>query len=261
MDFKQLSKIGFLSKMKSVQRLSRLEETAEFQAANEYGDKKEWYFTAEAKEKYDALKTVFDKTWFIYLYIRCAHKQNYMLKDEKELKAFKIAYVLASALDGTSLPMSSYPDIINEDKNPLIGIATDQSKYQYKKDGELLKEICTTFKLGTAGKYSVLVKANDGEYTEKYKLQRMILWLLADSETLEKGAYDIDKYSKRKEIEIKIRTAEGLDCDAQEEELELETEREYTEEYGPEGYEEVDDDDFDDDDDEYDDDEDDEEEE
>ena len=73
----------------------------------------EWFFSEDGKKAYDEAKTLLQKTMFFFDYLSALDRSS------KEIETM-LAYILASAVDGSSLEFAKYPDILNPEKNPLI---------------------------------------------------------------------------------------------------------------------------------------------
>lgn len=73
----------------------------------------EWFFSEDGKKAYDEAKTLSQKTMFFFDYLSALDRSS------KEIETM-LAYILASAVDGSSLEFAKYPDILNPEKNPLI---------------------------------------------------------------------------------------------------------------------------------------------
>lgn len=78
----------------------------------------EWFFSEDGKKAYDEAKTLSQKTMFFFDYLSALDRSRGESGDEKI--ETMLAYILASAVDGSSLEFAKYPDILNPEKNPLI---------------------------------------------------------------------------------------------------------------------------------------------
>lgn len=90
-----------------------------------------WYMSAAGKDAYQKATTPAQKTMFFFEYLTA------ISSDAKNREVLhKIAYVIAYAVEGSSLAYGSFPDILDPDKNPLVGYvkthkltATDHTVY------------------------------------------------------------------------------------------------------------------------------------
>lgn len=80
---------------------------------------KEWYKSEKGKEEYIKADNIVKKTEYYYNYLLTLSPIN----DHKQL--LKLAYIMADAVDGSSLDYSSWPDIIDENKNPLLKVVSE----------------------------------------------------------------------------------------------------------------------------------------
>lgn len=109
----------------------------EAQRLHAYGDV-QWYVSKEGRDAYNALSTTVDKTEFYYRYLCALAKKNgekveeysgpfrdskQGLYSETSLNLARIAFLLATEIDGASFAYSAYPDILSPEKNPFVKYA------------------------------------------------------------------------------------------------------------------------------------------
>lgn len=155
-----------------------------------------WYFSREGKEEYDKANTLLKKTEYFYNYLLSLsyHRfQNINYEVSYKDTMYKLAYVIAHSVDGSSLPFAKYPDILDSEKNPLVYYAEyeissgleDAEKSALNEIymvSELLEEVYNKLKKGKRDKllrpYKDLEMPNpDGTVSDLYKLERDIIWI------------------------------------------------------------------------------------
>jgi len=69
---------------------------------------------------FSSLQTLEDRSIFLYSYLKNVSSKDF----EKNQLLFKIAFFLADAILGSSLPYASYPDLLDPKKNPFVAYLT-----------------------------------------------------------------------------------------------------------------------------------------
>ena len=148
--------------MPSPKKLLNLFLTANQISQNAKTLSKKWYFSAEGQKAYNeacflSSKNLEKKTRFFFDYLcntkpRTSHEDN-----------LKLAFFLAFAIDGSTLPYGKYPAILMEDQNPFLRC--------YRLDLEDALGILLNKKInfGTKNVYKLLSFDNT---SEEWKLQR-----------------------------------------------------------------------------------------
>ncbi len=144
-----------------------------------------WYFSDEGKNAYEAADTPAKKTKFFFDYLMAKKDKTVNAKESTDI-FFKTALVMASAIDKSSLEYGSYPDILDENKNPILNDVIIMNKKMIDalaEDPHLLssyllsslhgKEL-TVYSQNNA--YKNLSFCKDGEeFSDLYKLERAII--------------------------------------------------------------------------------------
>lgn len=74
-----------------------------------------WYFSPEGKKEYESLSSLAQKTHFFLNYLVSVAKTP----DCREY-LYRIAFVMANSMVNSGLDFGGYPNILDEDKNPLV---------------------------------------------------------------------------------------------------------------------------------------------
>ncbi|MBS5733898.1 MAG: hypothetical protein KHW87_04235 [Clostridiales bacterium] len=141
---------------------------------------REWFFSETGHQAYNKADTVSDKTIFFYNYLCCISPQK---KDLDFLE--RIAFIMASSMDQSNLPFAGYPNILDKDKNPFIGLVEDGfTSPENNKDFETAVLLAVLDgENDIEGYFSPLQKAylkltysTDGTYSDMQKIERTIIW-------------------------------------------------------------------------------------
>lgn len=157
-----------------------------------------WYFSEAGKAAYQKADMLSKKIEHIYNYF-LAEKRKY----SNDYHEYEYACLLAYCAEKLSLPFSSYPDMIDKEKNPLAKLCLSG----HTDINTILAAIQDIYSGIDAGKgnsgdknnrYKVDVSAcegleyphkfpwedldfpKDGKYSEKYVLERLAIWLFVD---------------------------------------------------------------------------------
>ena len=76
---------------------------------------REWYFSPEGKKEYESLSSLAQKTHFFLNYLVSIAKAP----DCREY-LYRIAFVMANSMVNSELDFGGYPNVLDEDKNPLV---------------------------------------------------------------------------------------------------------------------------------------------
>ncbi len=77
-----------------------------------------WFSSEEGARAYREANSVMKKTLYFYDYLQIVSKRgNDKLTD---FSLHRLAFVMAHRVAGSSLPYAKYPDILEEDKNPIV---------------------------------------------------------------------------------------------------------------------------------------------
>lgn len=170
------------------------------------GRTEEWYFSAAGKKEYKRAQTLAEKTMYFYWYLRDLE----VTPDTRRVRTFwgtceelekrnkmltKIAFVMAKAVDGSSLPYGSYPDILKADKNPLV-------KYCKNRASNTHALLCDVLGIKVEDKNEpVFDKLThcEGEPSDIYKLERYLIWALHAKPLNKVYGYSLANAAKQQE--------------------------------------------------------------
>ena len=161
-----------------------------------------WYLSDEGQAAYEAADTPAKKTRFFFDYLM-SKKLNTVKAEDATDVLFKTALIMTCAIDKTSFEYGSYPNILDEEKNPLLKDVFGMTKKSFdtlKKSPDLL----SVFHLSSLhGKTTSAYKGNKGylnlsfckdgeECSDLYKLERAIIGICCgDNDMLD----PYDRYS------------------------------------------------------------------
>jgi len=185
-----------------------------------------WYLSEEGKEAYENANTGGKKVkyFFDYLCTLDTVKNSFgdrsligaangglekisewtKAKDGRFAVLYKIAHIMANSMDKSSLPFGGYPNILQADKNPLIHSIQKTGFETFVKISESTKALVLLAALYQGKEpqkkyhvnesYKVLTPCGDnGEFTDKYKVERDILGAFYDGNEQAPYTYDISK--------------------------------------------------------------------
>ena len=141
---------------------------------------REWFFSETGHQAYNRAHTVPDKTVYFYNYLCCIspHKKNLDFLE-------RIAFIMANSMDQSNLPFAGYPNILDKDKNPFIGLVEDGfvSPKNNKNFETAVLLAALDGENDIEGYFSPLQKAylkltysTDGTYSDMQKIERNIIW-------------------------------------------------------------------------------------
>lgn len=143
----------------------------------------QWFMSGEGRAAYTAANTLLKKTEYFFDYLQTVAKS----KGNRSF-LYKLAFVMADAMDKSSLEFAGYPNILDASKNPLVAyvaseIITDESEYRNIYIARLL---CALHKEKHPKDYlfpdrkpiEKLAQRNaDGSFSDMYKIERDIIWV------------------------------------------------------------------------------------
>lgn len=137
-----------------------------------------WYLSRSGEQAYRNAKTFAQKVNYFYEYLRSLANTSVGME-----RIYKVAFIMAAVVDGSTLPYATYPDILNQDKNPLVRHTVDERHVTDEKDygiGLLAKVF--GLKHGYAledekdNPYELLTfVGEDGKVSDVYRLERCII--------------------------------------------------------------------------------------
>ncbi|MBQ9736655.1 MAG: hypothetical protein IJV96_07725 [Clostridia bacterium] len=141
-----------------------------------------WYLSEEGKKVYQSKTSPAERMSFYYDYLKqLAKKQS---KEVKDTVLQKLAYILWSAVENSSLSYAGYPEILQKECNPIVSLLV-RGAFSGAKDfvcgGMLLLELLKLEKAKelTDSKYTPYRKLtyceDDGDVTDAYRLERTVI--------------------------------------------------------------------------------------
>ena len=163
-----------------------------------------WYMSEEGKAAYQKATTTTAKMRFFQSYLN----EIKAVGTERTITALT-AYVITCCVDGTALPFSSFPDILDPTKNPLVKIIKEKG-FSYNKRAECGVEMLNALLGGKRSEVSewyypqnrpyerLEVCSNNQRPSDMYKLQRCIIGAFncLEGQTMSPYLYDIVSSSK-----------------------------------------------------------------
>lgn len=149
-----------------------------------------WYFSTEGKKEYESLSSLAQKTHFFLNYLVSIAKTP----DCREY-LYRIAFVMANSMVNSELDFGGYPNVLDEDKNPLVRYIKNETLVS---DDEYRGTYCGIFLcvLHTGSeKQSDMYIYKDKPYTrisyckenepltDMYKIERDIIWAFSVEES------------------------------------------------------------------------------
>jgi len=141
---------------------------------------REWFFSEAGHQAYKKANTVPDKTIYFYNYLCCISPQKKNL-DFLE----RIAFIMANSMDQSNLQFAGYPNILDKDKNPFIGLVEDGFvSPENNKDFETAVLLAVLdgendiegYFSSLQKTYLKLTYSTDGTYSDIQKIERTIIW-------------------------------------------------------------------------------------
>ena len=166
-----------------------------------------WYFSEAGKAAYQKADTLSKKIEHIYNYLKTKNRKT---EYEDCSDEYHFACLLAYCAEKLSLPFSSYPDIIDKEKNPLIKLCPSFLSPDVNKILAAIQDIYSGIDAGKGSSsdkdnvYKADVSAcegleyphkfpwedldfpKDGKYSEKYVLERLVIGLFANKYKIKK---------------------------------------------------------------------------
>ncbi len=88
----------------------------------------DWYFSQEGINAYAQQDTLDKKTFFLYSYLNQVASPGFVNSGV----LFKVAFFFADGVSESTLPFASYPEIIDDSKNPFLKYLTKGDFYSEK---------------------------------------------------------------------------------------------------------------------------------
>ena len=84
-----------------------------------------WFLSSAGCNAFASTKTLEDRSVFLYSYLKQIAPEDF----DKDQVLFRTAFFLADAIMGSTLPYSTYPALINPEKNPFVAYLSNISQY------------------------------------------------------------------------------------------------------------------------------------
>ena len=84
-----------------------------------------WFYSEKGQKAYSSIKSLEDRSVFLYSYLRKIAPADF---DEDQM-LFRIAFFLADAVMDSTLPYSTYPALIDPQKNPFVAYLANVNQY------------------------------------------------------------------------------------------------------------------------------------
>ena len=171
-----------------------------------------WYLSEDGKKAYENANTGGKKVKYFFDYLCTLDTvaedlpklNEYKERDKGIESIYKIAHIMANSMDKASLPFGGYPNILQADKNPLIGCIEENGFKTFVKINESTQALLLLASLRQGKEppkkyhvnesYKVLTPCgNNGEFTDTYKVERDILGSFYDGNEQAPYTYDISK--------------------------------------------------------------------
>lgn len=104
-----------------------------------------WYFSPAGEKAYASLTTDVDRTKFFLDYLKLVARFSHESDDVEAL--YRLAYVMVSSMVNSSLEFGGYPNVLDEEKNPLVKYVknnrlTSNRTSQYKLENQIVGLLC-----------------------------------------------------------------------------------------------------------------------
>ena len=131
-----------------------------------------WFISKPGCDAFASLQTLEDRSAFLYSYLRKIAKPDF----EEDQLLFRIAFFFADAVMGSTLPYSTYPSLIDPEKNPFVA---------YLKNADHFPGAKAVYYIFLAILHGIAtpIKQNDWVYEQQ----------LSDMEYLEKKLKEMEK--------------------------------------------------------------------
>lgn len=151
-----------------------------------------WYLGPDGKKAYEEADTLKKKVLYFYDYLLSVAKSK-----ENNEALYKIAFVMADAMDRSALEFAGYPNILHADKNPLVAYVKNNAiligeKYGIIYAGRLLcalhhGEDADDYCYPSRRPFQKLTYCTETDsYSDMYKIERDIIWAFC-TETQDKS--------------------------------------------------------------------------
>ncbi len=189
---------------------------------------REWFFSTQGQKAYYTADNYRKKHFYFFNYLESLmHDSNKIINEKTHAVIMNIASIIAYAAGSSDLEFGKYPDILSEDKNPLVKfiVSEDLSKYEkdalnqndilfnLHEDGEenidiehaqtfylfpIFARILCYFHKGTEPEdfydlsrkpYDRLIKLKEEGSNTLLNIERMIIWMFSDV----RSCYKIDE--------------------------------------------------------------------
>ncbi len=154
-----------------------------------------WFMSTEGKRAYDQASTVTQKALYFYEYLRCVSKIEASVEASEFLQ--KVAFIMANSMDNSNLEFAGYPNMLDETKNPILALIKSDHYYDGRIVADMLAALhhesdSDNYLKPEKKPYLHLEYAENGQYSDMYKIERNIIWMLATGESAGPFNYSSD---------------------------------------------------------------------
>lgn len=160
-----------------------------------------WSDDEEGKALFDSLKTPAERTLFFYEHLLRLKNISTDIGISKS-NVYKLAYIMANVISGSTIEFGGYPDILYEEKNIIVKcvrvFGKDESVSSSALGALMLEKVSgVTNSLDFESKpYNGLTRCDkNGDFSDQYKLERYMMGTLCtddESERITPYIYDIE---------------------------------------------------------------------
>lgn len=138
-------------RLKKMYRESRQENKKLLESYTNRQQNESWYFSPEGETAYAALSSDLDRMKFFFDYLTLVAKKDVESQDCLDLHftmLYRLAHVMCSSMVNSSLEFGGYPNILDENKNPLVKyvkkniITYPHAKKEIYKNGTYCYSVC-----------------------------------------------------------------------------------------------------------------------
>lgn len=176
-----------------------------------------WYFSKAGQAAFQNATTPAQRTLYFYRYIKAFDKSICLFLPQELL--FKTAFIIAQGICDSSLPYAKYPEILQEEHNPLLH-ALHTTHLEIRQADACAK----LFLSELTGEMSMPAYDPNDTSSALYRLQRLIVWVFYEKKNpsygLQFGSYraetplkDLEDSPEIKELLSPFEEKPELTCD------------------------------------------------
>lgn len=84
----------------------------------------QWFLSTQGQTVFENCKNIEDRSVFVYSYLKTISAESL----EKDSFLFRIAFLISDAIYNSNTQYSSFPEILNSDKNPFVAYVKNAKK-------------------------------------------------------------------------------------------------------------------------------------